>query len=388
MNRKKVGLIIVTVLSTLFVAHSQNLKVYVMNSIDQALPGTYIYVNNNGITATDSLGIAHISLSDLHVGDSISASYITANVKTVAVDSAMLVKGEYQFILLENYSTVQAADVRVKANVKRLYRKSLTRVRRQPYQLYGTYSSHFAIDITLPGDSVPICWVAGRVEGIYTPLSIAERLYPHIYSSTLAHPFNPNPYILDSLQRAKSRVERKVIGTIFSFEHLTNGTKLRTELKVKDHRIHEYEDSNRGQVTATLNAGKLNTDPLNASINTSSLNRKINNANMDFSNFSYFATWQIPTEVRHSITESDGAKVDITMSNIYIESLFEKEKIDFRTFFSQHQDRLYSKRTAQWDVRRLMSYYYNEMNYKLAKILDEDAKLHKDSSKGDAESKK
>ena len=83
-----------------------------MNSIDQTLPGTYIYVNNKGITATDSLGIAHISLSDLQVGDSISASYITANVKTVAVDSAMLVKGEYQFILLENYSTVQAADVR------------------------------------------------------------------------------------------------------------------------------------------------------------------------------------------------------------------------------------------------------------------------------------
>ena len=104
-------------------AAAQNLKVTV-RSDREPLAYAYVSVNGRAVAITDSLGIALLPDEKWQQGDTLAASYVgVASVQQV-IGREVAQSGSCELVLSEIY-TVKSEEVTVKADVEKLFRKTV-----------------------------------------------------------------------------------------------------------------------------------------------------------------------------------------------------------------------------------------------------------------------
>lgn len=410
-------------------AQNQGFKVSVLDDTKEPLPGAHVFINKKPFDATDSLGQAVIPIQKLKTGDIISISYIASKDLTLKVDNELLEKGECQFVMSENFSTLHAAQVNVKANIKRLYRKNLPIKRLPPYQYYSLYSAHFTINKTNPDDSIPEYWVAGRAEGAYISLYFNELMFPTKHRSTAVHARNPNNAVIDSLLVTIPRVgfmndvPLKII-TNDDTTNLSNTLKyyiprvlqankttlervykpepnyieieIYPNLKAHYGYLGKDQDSSKFNLTYSGHGAGTTSKIEVVSDATDWVNRELLEATLSFEDTikgaSYYVrsivrkdrideddnvpvTYQVPDIIEARFKENDGTIVNITMSNIHFRSAYKASNVDFWYIFSLNPSRFQNQRTKKWKMHALRSFYYDEANYYLDKMINDEKKL-------------
>ena len=414
--------------SIVSVAQAQELRINVVDQSNEPLPGSYIMVNDETVAATDPSGIAFVKLNTLKIGDTISASYITTKDQHITVDSILLRKKELNFIMIENFRSVEANSVTIKANIKKLYRKTLPVLRFPPYKYYGIYTTHFTVDITYPQDSEPTHWVAGRAEGVYSSTFIPEMMQPIIYESVAAHALNPNPIVFDSLMTVHPRVGfvndlPLKITTADDTTGLTNilmyflpralqannlalqriadpepdyiEKRLYPELKMdyvyvgkdpQNIRTFKLDYSGYGAGTTSNVEMKVDSEDyrdrntLEATINfTDTINnnnyyvkatlKEVNIHELHCIDWGKSAYWQIPVVLESCFKQSDGLIVSVRMSNFYLHSMFEQMNVPFNDIYKRDTLRFKYKRSGDLKHHSLKRFYYDEINYNLNEII-------------------
>ncbi len=107
-------------------AGAQNLKVSVRND-NESLAYAYVYVNGKAAAVTDTAGVALIPSGKWQVGDTLSATYVGSTPDQLVLDRKTAKQGNCELILSEMY-TLTADEVRVKADLERLFRKTVKEV--------------------------------------------------------------------------------------------------------------------------------------------------------------------------------------------------------------------------------------------------------------------
>ena len=89
----------------------QGLKLTVRNDNAQELPYAHIHINGRPASATDVHGVIFIDFDRLHPGDTLSASFLGTTTKTIVFDEKIKRRGEYEFVLEEDFVALDAAHV-------------------------------------------------------------------------------------------------------------------------------------------------------------------------------------------------------------------------------------------------------------------------------------
>lgn len=134
-------------------AGAQALRVNV-RSDREALPYAYIYVNGRAAAVTDSMGVAILPDRKVRAGDTLSASFVGTTPDYAIADGTMLRRGTCDLLLSEMY-TLTAEEVKVKADVEKLFRKTVRLCK--PFYYQAHLKANFLSEIRLPnGDIYPV----------------------------------------------------------------------------------------------------------------------------------------------------------------------------------------------------------------------------------------
>lgn len=155
-------------------AHGQGLKVSVYNDLQESLPYAYIYVNGRAVAVADTLGLAVIPQDKLHIGDTISVSYVATEGQTVVFDQKISQKGEYQFVLPEIYAALLADAVIVKADIEKLYRKHVKT--RWAYQYGSIWNTDFSMRVGSSNDSIETRLVDGKLKIAHQNITFNNKM--------------------------------------------------------------------------------------------------------------------------------------------------------------------------------------------------------------------
>lgn len=115
-------------------AAAQSLKVTV-RSDRQPLVYACVYVNGKAAAITDTLGIACVPDGKWQVGDTLSASYVGTTPDQLVLDKKVAKQGSCELILPEMY-TLTADEVKVKADIEKLFRKTVRACKPFYYQAH------------------------------------------------------------------------------------------------------------------------------------------------------------------------------------------------------------------------------------------------------------
>lgn len=122
----KTFLMTLTMGFTVLAASAQELKVSV-RSDSEPLAYAYVYVNGKAAAVTDTLGFAILPDGKWGVGDTLSGSYVGTMPDSVILDKKIAKRGSCELLLSEMY-TLSAQEVRVKADIEKLFRKNVKKV--------------------------------------------------------------------------------------------------------------------------------------------------------------------------------------------------------------------------------------------------------------------
>lgn len=134
-------------------AGARELKVAV-RSDSEPLAYAYVYVNGRAAAVTDTLGIATIPDERWREGDTLSASYVGTTPDRLVVDRKIIRQGACELVLPEMY-TLTADEVRVKADIEKLFRKTVRACK--PFYYQAHLHANFDAKITsADGRSFPV----------------------------------------------------------------------------------------------------------------------------------------------------------------------------------------------------------------------------------------
>lgn len=134
-------------------AGAQELKVRVQTD-SEPLAYAYVYVNGRAAAVTDTLGIATVPDGKWHEGDTLSASYVGTAPDSLVVDRRIVSRGTCELVLSEMY-ILTADEVKVKANIEKLFRKTVRACR--PFYYQAHLHANFNAKITsADGRSFPV----------------------------------------------------------------------------------------------------------------------------------------------------------------------------------------------------------------------------------------
>lgn len=130
----KAILICAWLLSAGMTAGAQELKVSV-RSDSEPLAYAYVYVNGRAAAVTDTLGIAMVPDGRWREGDTLSASYVGTTPDQLVLDKKTIKQGCCELVLPEMY-TLKADEVKVRADIEKLFRKTVRACKPFYYQAH------------------------------------------------------------------------------------------------------------------------------------------------------------------------------------------------------------------------------------------------------------
>lgn len=137
---------------------AQELKVAV-RSDSEPLTYAYVYVNGNAAAVTDTLGVAVVPDGKWKIGDTLSASYVGTTPDQLVIDRKTTKSGECELLLSEMY-TLTSDEVKVRADIEKLFRKTVRPCK--PFYYNATLKADFEAAIALAdGPTYP---VSGKME--------------------------------------------------------------------------------------------------------------------------------------------------------------------------------------------------------------------------------
>ena len=134
-------------------AAAQDLKVTV-RSDREPLAYAYVSVNGRAAAVTDSLGVALLPEGGWKTGDTLSASYVGTMPDQQVIDGRIVRSVECELVLSEMY-TLTAEEVTVKADIEKLFRKTVRACKPFYYQAY-LHADFDAEIISADGRSFPV----------------------------------------------------------------------------------------------------------------------------------------------------------------------------------------------------------------------------------------
>lgn len=179
----------------------QTLTVSVTSDNQLPLPYAYVYVNGRATTITDTLGIAHIPIGGLVVGDTISSEYVGTAPDCKIYTETMQKEGSCRLILDEVYSTLKAEEVVVKPDIRKMFYKHLRKT--PPAPAHSGLEAPFSWERT---DSAGTRQVKGQI--LATAFAYSERdssdtwlYYPRIRLQTPDDTTALNDFILHTIHK-------------------------------------------------------------------------------------------------------------------------------------------------------------------------------------------